>query len=73
MNENDQIEKKEAQKILNIICQIIGFSEPDAEMYTRTMMLSFDTNNDKVLSKKEFIDGCLHDSTLGRISDPFKF
>jgi hypothetical protein len=36
-------------------------------------MLSFDTNHDKVLTKEEFIDGCIHDSTLGRIANPFNF
>ncbi|CAF2555241.1 unnamed protein product [Rotaria sp. Silwood2] len=71
INENDKIEKKEAEKILNIICRIIGLSEQDAKMYTETVMLTFDTNQDKVLSKQEFIDGCLHDSTLGRIANPF--
>ncbi len=71
INENNQIEKKEAEKIINIICRIAGLSEYDAKMYTKTMLLSFDTNQDKVLSKEEFVNGCLHDSTLGRIADPF--
>jgi Ca2+-binding EF-hand superfamily protein len=71
INENDRIEKKEAEKILNIICRIAGFSEQDAKMYTSTVMLSCDANQDKVLTKEEFINGCLHDSTLGRIVNPF--
>jgi Ca2+-binding EF-hand superfamily protein len=69
---NDQlIEKKEAKKILNLICRIIGLPEEDVITYTETVMLSFDTNQDKVLTKQEFIDGCLHDSTLGKYSNPF--
>jgi len=71
INENDRIEKKEAEKILNIICRIIGLSQEDAKVYTQTLMLSFDANQDKILTKKEFIDGCLHDSTLAKIADPF--
>lgn len=71
INENQRIEKKEAEKMLNIICRIIGLTEHDAKMYSETVMLSFDTNRDKVLTKEEFIDGCLHDTTLGRIANPF--
>jgi neurocalcin delta len=71
INENDRIERKEAEKILNIICRIIGLSEVDAKMYTDTVIISFDTNQDKVLTKEEFINGCLNDSTLGRIANPF--
>jgi neurocalcin delta len=71
INENDRIERKEAEKILKIICRIIGLSEADAKMYTETVILSFDTNQDQVLTKEEFINGCLHDSTLGRIVNPF--
>jgi hypothetical protein len=59
--------------MLNIICRIIGLSQEDAKLYTNTVMLTFDTNQDKVLSKEEFIDSCLHDSTLGRIANPFNF
>ncbi len=73
INENDRIERKEAEKILNIICRIIGLSEEDAKMYTETIIISFDTNQDQVLTKQEFIDGCLHDSTLGKIANPFNF
>jgi len=48
-------------------------SEEDAKMYTETIIISFDTNQDQVLTKQEFIDGCLHDSTLGKIANPFNF
>ena len=48
-------------------------SEFDAKMYSETVMLSFDANGDKVLSKDEFINGCIHDSTLGRIANPFNY
>jgi len=34
-------------------------------------MLSFDANGDKTLTKDEFINGCLHDSTLGKFANPF--
>ncbi|CAF2088394.1 unnamed protein product [Rotaria magnacalcarata] len=71
INGDDMIERKEAKKILNLLCRIQGFSENDAVMYTNTLMLTFDTNQDKVLSRTEFINGCLHDSTLGHISNPF--
>ncbi len=73
INENDRIERKEAEKILNIICRIIGLSKEDAKLYTETIIISFDTNQDQVLTKQEFIDGCLHDSTLGKIANPFNF
>ena len=73
INDDDQISRKEAEKILNIICRIIGLSPADAKMYTETVMLSFDANQDKVLTKEEFISGCLHDSTLGKIVNPFDF
>jgi len=36
-------------------------------------MISFDTNQDNVLTKEEFINGCLLDSTLGKIANPFNF
>ena len=71
INQNDRVEKKEAQKIVSILCRIIGLPEADAKLYTDTVMLSFDTNHDKVLSKEEFIDGCIHDSTLGKFANPF--
>lgn len=71
INENEQIEKKEAAKILSIICRIIGLSEEDAKLYTNTVMISFDTNRDKVLSKNEFINGCLQDAVLGKFVNPF--
>jgi len=48
-------------------------SEEDAKIYTETIIISFDTNQDQVLTKQEFIDGCLHDSTLGKIANPFNF
>jgi len=72
INDDQLIDKKETKKILNIICRIMGLSEEDAKVYTETLMLSFDTNQDKVLTKTEFIDGCLHDSTLGKFSNPFQ-
>jgi len=71
INENGRIERKEAGKILNIICRIIGLSAEDAKTYTETIMLSFDANWDKILTKDEFINGCLHDSTLGKFANPF--
>ncbi|CAF1065332.1 unnamed protein product [Adineta ricciae] len=71
MNDDEIIEKKEIKKILNIICRLLGFSEHDAASYSRSMMLSFDTNRDRVLSKSEFVEGCLHDPTLGKLSNPF--
>jgi Ca2+-binding EF-hand superfamily protein len=71
INDDQLIDKKEATKILKIICRIAGVSEIDAKVYTETLMLSFDTNHDKVLTKHEFIEGCLHDSTLGKLADPF--
>lgn len=73
INENEKIERKEVSKILKIMCQIVGLSEEEAETYTETLMLSFDTNQDKILTKQEFINGCLHDSTLAKIADPFNF
>ncbi len=72
INDDQLIDKKEAKKILNIIGRIMGLSEEDGKVYTETLMLSFDTNQDKVLTKTEFIDGCLHDSTLGKFSNPFQ-
>ncbi|UJR28797.1 hypothetical protein I4U23_010022 [Adineta vaga] len=71
INENERIEKKEAEKILNIICRIVGLSQEEAKTYVETLMLSFDENRDKVLTKQEFIDGCLHDPTLAKIASPF--
>ncbi|UJR20787.1 hypothetical protein I4U23_023900 [Adineta vaga] len=71
INDDQVIEKKEVRKILNIIGRLVGLSESEAESYSRTLMLSFDTNRDKVLTKNEFIEGCLHDSTLGKVSNPF--
>ena len=71
INENERIEKKEAAKILSIICRIVGLSEEDAKLYTNTLMISFDANHDKVLSKDEFINGCLHDSVLAKFVNPF--
>ena len=73
INENNQIEKREAEKILTLIGRVTGMSEFDAKMYSETVMLSFDANGDKVLSKDEFINGCIHDSTLGRIANPFNY
>lgn len=71
INDNQSIDKKEAEKITNIICRLLGFPENDAEAYTHSIMLSFDANRDQILTKTEFINGCLHDPTLGRISNPF--
>jgi hypothetical protein len=34
-------------------------------------MSAFDKNHDKVLTQTEFIEGCLHYSTLGELSNPF--
>ncbi|CAF0796446.1 unnamed protein product [Rotaria sordida] len=71
IDDNQLIDKKEARKILSILCRIFGLSEDDAQAYTDTLMLTFDTNNDKVLTRSEFINGCLYDSTLGHMLDPF--
>ena len=57
--------------MLRLLCQIVGLSENDAKVYADTLMLAFDTNHDRVLTRTEFINGCLHDSTLAHISDPF--
>lgn len=46
-------------------------SENDAKTYANTLMISFDQNHDKVLTKTEFIEGCLNDSTLARFTNPF--
>lgn len=71
INSNNQIEKKEARKILGIISEVLGISSAEAASITETVMLSFDTNQDKVLSKEEFIHGCLNDRTLAQLLDPF--
>ena len=71
INDDQSIDNKEAEKIINIICRLLGFPGNDAEAYTNSVMLSFDANRDKVLTKSEFINGCLHDPTLGKISNPF--
>ncbi|CAF3150510.1 unnamed protein product [Rotaria socialis] len=71
INENEKIERKEAEKMLSIICRIIGVSQEDAKLYTTTIMLSFDTNQDKIITREEFVTGCLHDSTLGEIVNAF--
>ncbi len=71
INDDQVIDKKEARKIYNLICRITGLSEEDAESYTNTLMLSFDTNQDRVLTKSEFVEGCLHDASLGKITNPF--
>jgi Ca2+-binding EF-hand superfamily protein len=71
INDDQVIEKKEIKKILNLICRILGLSDAEAQSYTETIMVSFDTNHDKVITKNEFIDGCLHDATLAKISNPF--
>ncbi|CAF0879074.1 unnamed protein product [Rotaria sp. Silwood1] len=73
IDDNQLIEKKEARKILSLLCRILDLSEDDAKAYTETLMLTFDTNNDKVLTRTEFINGCLHDSTLAHMSNPFSF
>jgi Ca2+-binding EF-hand superfamily protein len=72
IDDNQLIDKKEAQKIYNLICRIAGLSEEDAQSYTNTLMVSFDANQDKVLTKSEFVEGCLHDASLGKISNPFR-
>ncbi|CAF3478476.1 unnamed protein product [Rotaria sordida] len=71
INADDKIKQKEAEKILHIICQIVGLPEEDAKTYAKTVMISFDINYDKALTKEEFVNGCLHDSALGKIADPF--
>ena len=73
VNDDQRIDKREAKKILGLICRLIGLSPDEADCYTTTVMLSFDTNGDKVLTKTEFVTGCLHDTTLGQISNPFNF
>ncbi|CAF1533823.1 unnamed protein product [Rotaria magnacalcarata] len=71
INENEKVERKEAEKMLSIICRIIGVSQEDAKLYTETIMLSFDTNQDKIITKEEFVTGCLHDTTLGEMVNAF--
>lgn len=71
INHDQYIDKKEAEKILNIICRLLGLPKKDAEAYTHSLMVSFDVNHDKVLSKTEFVEGCLSDPTLGELSNPF--
>lgn len=70
INGDEKIEKKEAIKILNLICRIIGLSEGNAKMYAETLMLTFDKNHDKILTRTEFIDGCLYDPALEHITNP---
>ncbi|CAF0944702.1 unnamed protein product [Didymodactylos carnosus] len=71
VNDNEVIEKKEARKIIRLLFKITNMSENDVENYTETVMLSFDIDRDKAISRKEFIDGCLNDSTLGKMISPF--
>lgn len=72
INDDQCIQKKEVEKILSIVCRLLGFSEEETQAYIYTMMLSFDANRDKVLTKSEFIEGCLHDPSLGKLSNPFE-
>ena len=67
------IEKREAKKILDLIGKLVGLDDQEISSYTMTMMLTFDTNRDKLITRDEFIQGCLHDPTLARVLDPFKF
>lgn len=71
INDDQLIDKKEAKKILNLICRIVGLSDEEAKSYAETMMIQFDTNRDKVLTQTEFINGCVHDPTLAKVSNPF--
>ena len=71
INDDQLIDKKEAKKIFNLICRIIGLSDEEAKSYAETMMIHFDTNHDKVLTQTEFINGCVQDPTLAKMSNPF--
>lgn len=71
INANEVIEKSEAEKILNIICRMIGADGEEARAYMATMMLTFDQNQDNVLTKQEFVHGCLMDPSLASMTNPF--
>ena len=71
INNDHIIDKQEARKILDLMCKIHGVAQGDAKAYANAFMFSLDANRDKVISKKEFIDGFLNDPTLRKLSSPF--
>ncbi|CAF0989013.1 unnamed protein product [Brachionus calyciflorus] len=68
-NDDGHIEKREAEKIFYSIFEMYGDSLPEKTIKNEVerLMKKFDTDNNGIITEKEFIDGCLRDQELREI------
>lgn len=89
LDRNGQIDKREMEKIVNAIYDLLDSSKNDSESSSSScigggsapgsvaadrveaIMKKLDKNNDQVLSRDEFINGCLDDPVIREILVPY--
>lgn len=74
MNKNGKIDKKEMTKVITAIYDLLGEEnrkgENSPDNRVRKIMEKLDINDDKNISRDEFVDGCLHDDYLRQLLAP---
>ncbi|CAF3771579.1 unnamed protein product [Rotaria magnacalcarata] len=74
MNSNGQIDKKEMTKVITAIYELLGEDnrkgENSPENRVKKIMEQLDLNDDKNISRDEFVAGCLKDDVLRKLLAP---
>jgi len=74
INRNGQIDKKEMTKVITAIYDLLGEEnrkgDNSPENRVKKIMEKLDVNDDKSISRDEFVDGCLKDETLRQLLAP---
>ncbi|CAM2701580.1 unnamed protein product [Rotaria socialis] len=74
MNKNGKIDKKEMTKVITAIYDLLGEEhrkgENSPENRVKIIMAVLDLNDDKHISRDEFVEGCLKDEVLRQLLAP---
>lgn len=74
MNKNGKIDKKEMTKVITAIYDLLGEEnrkgDNSPENRVKKIMEKLDLNDDKNISRDEFVDGCLKDDVLRQLLAP---
>jgi len=74
INANGQIDKKEMTKVITAIYDLLGEEnrkgENSPDNRVKKIMEKLDINDDKNISRDEFVEGCLHDDYLRQLLAP---
>ena len=76
IDKNGSIDQKEIATLIQALFELLNFDafeskDWDSEEKAKKIMQKLDTNRDNLLSRNEFVEGCLHDPSICEILIPY--